>query len=98
MANVNGIPTQCQCGSPIITLTSKTKENPGRRFFRCRSVFGAGHVFKWVDEATTEELAILAAKQATLEQDLTDMKADILDIKKDISEIIDVLEIIRSKV
>ncbi|KAL0794148.1 hypothetical protein Bca101_065525 [Brassica carinata] len=97
MENVIGIPRQCHCGSQIIILTSKTKDNPGRRFFRCGTTFGPGHVFKWVDEAHSEELVLLSNKQATLEQDLIDLKQDLLDIKNDIIEIVDVLETIRSK-
>ncbi|KAG2317184.1 hypothetical protein Bca52824_020306 [Brassica carinata] len=97
MENVHAIPTQCHCGSQIIILTSKTKENPGRRFYRCGTTFGPGHVFKWVDEAQSEELLLLKNKQATLEQDLIDLKQDLLDIKNDISEILDVLETMRSK-
>ncbi|KAG5399476.1 hypothetical protein IGI04_014083, partial [Brassica rapa subsp. trilocularis] len=42
-----------------LQLTSKSKENPGRRFFRYRPCF------KWVGKANSEELALLADKQAS---------------------------------
>lgn len=96
MENVQGIPRQCHCGSQTIFLTSRTQENPGRRFFRCGTTSGPGHLFKWVDEANSEELGMLADKQATLEQDMTQLKQDLLDLKTDICEILDVLQSIRS--
>ncbi|KAG2247106.1 hypothetical protein Bca4012_089926 [Brassica carinata] len=98
MENVHGIPRQCHCGSQTIVLTSKTKKNPGRRFFRCGTTSGTGHVFKWVDEANSEELGLLADKQATFELDLIQLKQELIDMKKDISEIVEVLEGIKSKV
>ncbi|KAG2289061.1 hypothetical protein Bca52824_048665 [Brassica carinata] len=79
-----------------IVLTSRTQENPGRRFFRYGTTSGPGHLFKWVDEANSEELGLLADRQAMLEQDLAQLKQDVLDLKTDISEILDVLESIRS--
>ncbi|KAG2310899.1 hypothetical protein Bca52824_022456 [Brassica carinata] len=98
MENVAGILRHCHCGSPTIVLTSRTQDNPGRRFFRCGTTSGPGHVFKWVDEANSEELGLLADKQAMLEQDLIQLKQDLLDLKKDISEIVDVLQSIKSTV
>ncbi|KAH0864070.1 hypothetical protein HID58_081281, partial [Brassica napus] len=32
---IRGIPEQCGCGRRTEIYTSKTKENPGRSFFRC---------------------------------------------------------------
>ncbi|KAH0922773.1 hypothetical protein HID58_022791 [Brassica napus] len=32
---IRGIPEQCGCGRRTGIYTSKTKENPGRTFFRC---------------------------------------------------------------
>ena len=48
--------------------------------------------------ANSEELDLLADKQATFELDLIQLKQELLDMKKDISEIVEVLEGIRSKV
>ena len=96
MENVQGIPRQCHCGSQTIVLTSRTQENPGRRFYRCGTTSGPGHLFKWVDEANSEELGMLADKQATLGQEMTQLKQELLDLKTDICEILDVLQSIRS--
>ncbi|WZZ50031.1 hypothetical protein YC2023_050138 [Brassica napus] len=85
-----------QFQAATIVLTSRTQENPGRRFFRYGTTSGPGHLFKWVDEANSEELGLLADRQAMLEQDLAQLKQDVLDLKTDISEILDVLESIRS--
>ncbi|KAL0807550.1 hypothetical protein Bca101_100042 [Brassica carinata] len=87
----------CHCGSNTIVLTSKTRQNPGRRFFCCETSASPGHLFKWVDEANSEELALLKDKQVRLDQDLLQLKQELLDMKKDIGEL-QVLECIRSKV
>ncbi|CAN6848711.1 unnamed protein product [Brassica oleracea] len=86
-----GIPRRCPCGAVTIVLTSKTKENPGHRFYRCGAVFGENHVFKWVDDAHLEELEAMADKQSILEKELGEIKEDVLEIKKDISEIVAVV-------
>ncbi|KAL0846618.1 hypothetical protein Bca101_019864 [Brassica carinata] len=61
-----GIPRRCLCGALTVLLTSKTKENPGRRFYRCGVVFGDNHVFKWADDAYLEELELIAEKQSSM--------------------------------
>ena len=86
-----GIPRRCPCGAVTIILTSKTKENPGYRFYRCGAVFGENHVFKWVDDAHLEELEAMADKQSILEKELGEIKEEVLEIKKDISEIVAVV-------
>ncbi|CAN6989557.1 unnamed protein product [Brassica rapa subsp. trilocularis] len=57
----SGIPSKCWCGVGVIELISKSKANPYRRYHRC--IFAASerlendnHVFKWVDEAFTDEI------------------------------------------
>ncbi|KAF8085071.1 hypothetical protein N665_0683s0013 [Sinapis alba] len=92
-----GIPRKCQCGSLPIILTSRTKENRRRKFYGGGVIFGENHLFKWVDEAQLEELDVLAIKQGLMEKELMEMKEDILDIKKDISEVVVVLDSLRSK-
>ena len=86
-----GIPRRCSCGAVTIVLTSKTKENPSHRFYRCGAVFGENHVFKWVDDAHLEELEAMADKQFILEKELGEIKEDVLEIKKDIYEIVAVV-------
>nr|ABD65021.1 hypothetical protein 26.t00076 [Brassica oleracea] len=56
-----GIPSKCWCGVGITELISKTNQNPYRRYYRC--IYAASlrlennnHVFKWVDEAFTDEI------------------------------------------
>ncbi|WZZ27030.1 hypothetical protein YC2023_010431 [Brassica napus] len=33
---VYGVPTKCWCGQGLDTWASETKENPYRRFYRCK--------------------------------------------------------------
>jgi len=41
-----GVPSSCWCGTEIITYTSKTKENPFRRLYRCEIAIQV-HCFTW---------------------------------------------------
>lgn len=93
-----GIPRRCLCGALTIILTSKTKENPGRRFYRCGVVFGDNHVFKWADEAYLEELEVIAEKQSSVEREMMEIKEHVLEIKKDITEIVDVVAALATKI
>ncbi|KAF2572836.1 hypothetical protein F2Q70_00004297 [Brassica cretica] len=78
-----GIPRRCQCGAMTIALTSKTRENPGRKFYRCGFVFGENHVFKWADDAIIEEIEVITGKLAAMEEVMIGMKEEITDLKKD---------------
>lgn len=93
-----GIPRMCTCGAVTIFLTSKTKENPGRKFYRCGAVFGGNHVFKWADEAIAEEIEVMAGKHSVLEQEVVRIKEEIAEIKTDISEIVALLDKLASKI
>ncbi|KAF3589925.1 hypothetical protein Bca4012_043597 [Brassica carinata] len=75
-----GIPRTCDYGAATIVLTSGTVRNPRRRFYRCGANSGQNHVFKWLDEAHDEEFVVVGNKLATIEQDLTDIKADLDDM------------------
>ncbi|KAF8107189.1 hypothetical protein N665_0125s0017 [Sinapis alba] len=86
-----GIPSRCPCGALTVVLTSKTKENPGRRFYRCGAVLGENHLFKWADEAHQEEIQGIGEKMSYMVKDLIEMKESILEIKKDITEIVKVV-------
>ncbi|KAG2306989.1 hypothetical protein Bca4012_084059 [Brassica carinata] len=92
-----GIPRRCLCGALTVLLTSKTKENPGRRFYRCGAVFGENHVFKWADEALVEEIEALSLKQSSMENDLIEIKEQLLDMKKDLTEIVEVVAVFSTK-
>lgn len=93
-----GIPRRCPCGASIIVLTSTTKLNPGKKFYRCSEISGSNHVWKWVDEAHEEEFANLAEIQASLVRDMAEIKADIEGLKTDIREIISLIQSISSKI
>uniref|UniRef100_A0A0D3DKJ1 GRF-type domain-containing protein n=1 Tax=Brassica oleracea var. oleracea TaxID=109376 RepID=A0A0D3DKJ1_BRAOL len=56
-----GIPIKCWCGESIKELISKTNLNPYCRYYRCRyaaqrKLENDNHIFKWVDEAFTDEI------------------------------------------
>ncbi|CAH8352210.1 unnamed protein product [Eruca vesicaria subsp. sativa] len=70
--HVYGIPTKCWCGQPLDTWVSDTKENPGRRFYRCRIALQnktESHLFKWIEEALHDEIRIVDAKRMDLLRD-----------------------------
>ncbi|KAF8115397.1 hypothetical protein N665_0027s0013 [Sinapis alba] len=92
------IPRRCHCGALTIVLTLKTRDNPGRRFYRCGVVFGENHVFKWADDAHVEELEVIAEKVSSMEEVLNGMKEYISEIKKDISGIVVVVDSLTSKI
>ncbi|CAG7888171.1 hypothetical protein BRARA_A01993 [Brassica rapa] len=93
-----GIPRRCNCGALTIVVTSKTRENPGRKFYRCCAVFSGNHVFKWADEAIAEEIEVIAGKQASMEEVLVGIREEISEFKKDISEIVGLLDKLSSKI
>ncbi|RID79011.1 hypothetical protein BRARA_A01785 [Brassica rapa] len=92
-----GIPRNCQCGALSIVLTSTTSRNPGRKFYRCGAISGPNHLFKWVDEAQLEEFGVLASKQEAMINDLAEIKQEIVDLKNDMREVIELIEVIRTK-
>ncbi|KAF8113081.1 hypothetical protein N665_0057s0033 [Sinapis alba] len=56
-----GIPSKCWCGESIIKVIPKSRPNLYHRYYRC--LYAASlrlenddHVFKWVDEAFTDEI------------------------------------------
>ncbi|XP_024013360.1 uncharacterized protein At4g04775-like [Eutrema salsugineum] len=65
---LHGIPTKCFCGGSTVLVTSHTITNPGRRFYTCSNNSDGGvHVWKWWDEAFTEELMEVKGDLKTLE-------------------------------
>lgn len=93
-----GIPGKCPCGAVTIILTSKTQDNPGRRFYRCGAIFGDNHLFKWADEAHQEELETMSGKLSVVQNDLIEVKENILELKNDISEIVKVVGCLSNKI
>ncbi|XP_024016124.1 uncharacterized protein At4g04775-like [Eutrema salsugineum] len=56
-----GIPEKCFCGRDMIlkSMTGDTPATPGRRYYTCPFWLKEGsreHIWKWWDEAVTEEL------------------------------------------
>ncbi|CAN8287850.1 unnamed protein product [Cochlearia groenlandica] len=78
--SVNGLAEACWCGGSVVTFTSKTNENPNRRFHIC--VYGQErkaekHLFKWVDEAMLEEIKIIEAKHVDFVKKVEAMQGNI---------------------
>ncbi|KAL0677787.1 hypothetical protein Bca4012_005768 [Brassica carinata] len=77
-----GIPIKCWCGERIIELISKTNLNPYFRYYRCRyaarrKLENDNHIFKWVDEAFTDEIQQLDYQVRMLEEEVQVLKATI---------------------
>ncbi|KAG7530751.1 hypothetical protein ISN45_Aa06g004360 [Arabidopsis thaliana x Arabidopsis arenosa] len=80
-----GVPSKCWCGEGIITFTSKTKENPYRRFYRCAIGMmreNESHLFKWVDEALLEEIRMVEEKCRLVAEDVNALRMEVMDTMK----------------
>ncbi|KAL0773991.1 hypothetical protein Bca101_039142 [Brassica carinata] len=77
---IRGIPEQCSCGRRNGIYTQKTKENPGRSFFRCPT-FRNDHLYKWVDEAVYEEVHDALPKVECFASGLRKIKMEIDSLK-----------------
>ncbi|KAL9808883.1 putative transcription factor GRF family [Arabidopsis thaliana] len=72
-----GVPSKCWCGEEITIFTSKTKDNPYRRFYRCVIALqreNESHLFKWVDEAFADELKIVNEKCNRVAENVRDVR------------------------
>ncbi|CAN7000659.1 unnamed protein product [Brassica oleracea var. botrytis] len=72
---ISGIPIKCWCGERIKELISETNLNPYRRYYRCRysaqrKLENDNHIFKWVDEAFTDEIQQLYYQVRMLEEEV----------------------------
>ncbi|XP_056843334.1 uncharacterized protein At4g04775-like [Raphanus sativus] len=77
-----GIPSRCWCGVGVTELISRSSANPYRRYYRCLSAASQrlendNHVFKWVDEAFTDEIQQLDYQIRILEEEVQSLKATI---------------------
>ncbi|KAF8108585.1 hypothetical protein N665_0107s0007 [Sinapis alba] len=75
-----GIPSNYWCGESIIDVISKSRPNPYRWYYRCLygvSLRNDDHVFKWVDEAFTDEIQQLYYQVQMLEEEVQLLKATI---------------------
>ncbi|KAF8111987.1 hypothetical protein N665_0069s0014 [Sinapis alba] len=75
----HGIPIRCTCGEGVIELISKSGQNPYRRYYQClyaaqRKLVNGNHIFKWVDEAFTDEVLQLSNQVCVLEEELQLLK------------------------
>ncbi|KAF8086642.1 hypothetical protein N665_0617s0007, partial [Sinapis alba] len=75
-----GEPSKCWCGVGIIELVSKFTRNPYLRHYWClyavqRKLIDKNHVFKWADEAFTEEKQQLDYQIRMLEEEVQVLKA-----------------------
>ncbi|XP_059281074.1 uncharacterized protein LOC132034729 [Lycium ferocissimum] len=78
----------CNCGNSCLVRTSRTPNNPGRRFFGCKipkDKGGRGY-FKWIDPSPEVELLKEKLKEVEEERDLLKHKM------KDVGDKIDSLK------
>uniref|UniRef100_A0A0D3D2R8 GRF-type domain-containing protein n=1 Tax=Brassica oleracea var. oleracea TaxID=109376 RepID=A0A0D3D2R8_BRAOL len=77
-----GIPIKCWCGEHMTELISKSNQNSYRWYYRCRyaaqrKLENDNHIFKWVDEAFTDEIRQLDYQVRMLEEEVQVLKATI---------------------
>ncbi|KAG7593721.1 hypothetical protein ISN45_Aa01g025050 [Arabidopsis thaliana x Arabidopsis arenosa] len=80
-ASPPGVPSKCWCGEEITTFTSKTKENPYRRFYRCAIAMkreNKEHLFKWVDEALLDEINMVNEKCKRVAENLSALRVNVM--------------------
>ncbi|CDY35857.1 BnaC09g37890D [Brassica napus] len=71
-----GIPSKCWCGVGITELISKTNQNSYRLYYQCIcSLENDNHVFKWIDEAFTDEIQQLENQVRMLKEEVQFLKA-----------------------
>ncbi|KAF8049906.1 hypothetical protein N665_2093s0001 [Sinapis alba] len=76
--SVFGVPSRSWCGQTLDIWVSETKENPCRRFYRCKIALQKkteSHLFKWVDEAVLDEVRMVDAKILDLHHDFKALTA-----------------------
>ncbi|KAF8062869.1 hypothetical protein N665_1190s0007 [Sinapis alba] len=76
------IPSKCWCRESIVELISKSMPNPYSQYYQCLYAASLrlkndGHVFKWVDEAFTDEIQQLDYQVRMLEEEVQLLKATI---------------------
>ncbi|KAJ0241105.1 hypothetical protein HA466_0215650 [Hirschfeldia incana] len=76
-----GYPKKCVCGSSVKIFTSKSVANPGRPYFRCAYSRADGHLFKWVEDGTYEEVNELKVEGMFL---IDDLKLQIENLKEEV--------------
>ncbi|KAL0730466.1 hypothetical protein Bca4012_026559 [Brassica carinata] len=77
-----GMPSKCWCGVGVIGIISKSNPNPYSQYYQCiyaasQMLENDNHVFKWVDEALTDEIQQLDYQVRMLEEEVQILKATI---------------------
>ncbi|XP_024004854.1 uncharacterized protein At1g43920, Chloroplastic-like [Eutrema salsugineum] len=94
-----GIPRCCSCGQKTAILKSTTVQNPGREFYRCIAAKKGdyGHVFKWVDEAKSEELDILTESNIELQNEITILRSAEANLKSQVQTILATIQTLKNE-
>ncbi|XP_020879148.1 uncharacterized protein At1g43920, Chloroplastic-like [Arabidopsis lyrata subsp. lyrata] len=71
-----GFPSKCHCGLDVVIYTSKTKQNPGRPFFRCPTL-NDDHLFKWVEDCVYEEVVDTKSKISIIDNEINNAKSEV---------------------
>ncbi|KAG7533137.1 hypothetical protein ISN45_Aa08g007690 [Arabidopsis thaliana x Arabidopsis arenosa] len=95
--DLRGFPLKCSCGVDVTIYTSKTQENPGRPFFRCKTKRDPkswtnkrdGHVFKWVEDAVYEEVEDALPKFGIIANEINQAKSEVNELNVMLQELKD---------
>ncbi|KAJ1438727.1 Zinc finger, GRF-type [Sesbania bispinosa] len=74
---------RCDCGKEVVLLTSKTHDNPGRLFWRCRNWAARDtcNYFQWVDEEDPDYGVNVGAIHR-MEQEMEELKRKNVKLQK----------------
>ncbi|KAL4570725.1 hypothetical protein LXL04_026386 [Taraxacum kok-saghyz] len=75
----------CQCDLPSRVCTSRTKENPGKKFRVCRNSLKSGEkcsYWEWVDEESADLKPNLEEQFAKLRDEVSVLKKEVGELKK----------------
>ncbi|KAL4589995.1 hypothetical protein LXL04_002911 [Taraxacum kok-saghyz] len=81
-SSVEDMKRLCHCNLPPRTCTSKTKDNPGKKFRVCPNSLKPGkkcHYWEWVEEGS--------AVKTPLEDEIATIKEEVLALKKEVAEL-----------
>ncbi|KAG7593760.1 Ulp1 protease family C-terminal catalytic domain [Arabidopsis thaliana x Arabidopsis arenosa] len=95
--DLRGFPLKCSCGVDVTIFTSKSQENPGRPFFRCKTKRDPkswtnkrdGHVFKWVEDAVYEEVEDALPKFGIIANEINQAKSEVNELNVMLQELKD---------
>ncbi|KAL9293981.1 putative transcription factor GRF family [Arabidopsis thaliana] len=106
-----GSPVKCACGVDVTIFTSKSQENPGRPFFRCKTKRDpntwinkrdvnrvGGHLFKWVEDVVQEEVEDALEKFGIITNELNKVKSEAKELHAMLQELKEEAELGKWKV